>query len=124
MSDRMPVDGPYRIYVDPAPTGVAIDVSHYLTSVLLNLAAAAEEDGAGLLADLTHLAELARSAVGTGRDSHATHERDERAQDLLAEVADDGRIPVYGAAVTRMRDRLTQIAAPRPVPGQRQAGAA
>ena len=43
---------------------------------------------------------------------------------MLAEVADDGVIPVYGAQVAAFGARLAEIAAPRPVPAQREAGAA
>ncbi|GGU12921.1 hypothetical protein [Streptomyces violascens] len=123
-TDRTPVDGPFRIHVDATPTGATLDVTHYLTTVLLSLAAAAEEDGEGLLAELVEVAGLARSAQAQGRDSHAAHERDERVAALLAEVADEGLIPVYGPAVGRLADRLREIAAPRPVPSQREAGAA
>lgn len=124
MNDNTPVDGPYRITINATPSGAGLDVSHYLTAVLLSLAAAAEDNPEGVLEDLVDLAELARSASAQGRNSHAAHERDERVQRLLAEVADDGVIPVYGAQVGRLRDRLAQIAAPRPLPGQREAGAA
>ncbi|WP_327376239.1 hypothetical protein OG393_21170 [Streptomyces sp. NBC_01216] len=117
-ADRMPVDGPYRIYVDALPAGVTLDLSHYLTSVLLNLASAAEEDGEGLLAELVHIAECARSAAHQGIDSHAAHERDERVADLLAEVADDGRVPVYGVQVLRLADRLLSLGALKSVPAQ------
>ncbi len=123
-ADRMPVDGPYRIYVDATPTGAELDMSHYLTSVLLNLAAVAEADGESLLADLVNIAELARSAAAQGIDSHATHERDARVEDLLKEVADDGKVPVYGQQVLRMAERLRVLAAPKAVPSQREAGAA
>lgn len=121
---QLVVDGPFRVSVSATPTGAALDVSHYLESVLLNLAAAAEEDGEGLLAELVEVAELARSAQAQGRNSHAAHERDERVAGLLTEVADEGRIPVYGPQVGRLAGVLREIAAPRPVPSQREAGAA
>ncbi|MBT2508870.1 hypothetical protein J7I98_23875 [Streptomyces sp. ISL-98] len=124
MPDRMPVDGPYRIYVDSLPTGATIDVSHYLTAILLNLAHAAEEDGESLLSELVDIAELNRSAAHQGPDSHAAHQRDVQVAELLAEVADDGRIPVYGAQVMRLADRLQSIGALKSVPTQREAGAA
>lgn len=114
----MPVDGPYRIYVDSLPAGATLDLSHYLTSVLLNLAAIAEEEGESLLADLVNIAELARSAAAQGNDSHAVHERDARVEDLLKEVADDGKVPVYGQQVLRLAERLQSIAAPKAVPTQ------
>lgn len=121
---RLVVDGPFRVSVSATPTGASVDVSHYLESVLLNLAAVAEEDGEDLLAELVEVAELARSAQAQGRDSHVAHERDERVAALLAEVADEGLIPVYGPAVGWLAARLREIAAPRPVPSQREAGAA
>ncbi|MEV5942736.1 helix-turn-helix transcriptional regulator [Streptomyces sp. NPDC051994] len=121
---QLVVDGPFRVSVAATPSGASVDVSHYLTSVLLNLAAVAEEDGEGLLGELLEVAELSRSAQAQGRDSHAAHERDERVAALLAEVADEGLIPVYGPQVRRLADRLREIAAPRPVPSQREAGAA
>ncbi|MEV0114630.1 hypothetical protein AB0H77_15460 [Streptomyces sp. NPDC050844] len=121
MSERTPVDGPFRIHVDATPSGVGLDVSHYLTAVILGIASAAEEDGEQLLDGLRDIAELARSAAHQGPDSHAAHERDEEVQRLLAEVADDGVIPVYGDQVARLRDRLALLTAPRPVPGQRGA---
>lgn len=121
---RLVVDGPFRVSVAATPAGASVDVSHYLASVLLNMAAVAEEDGEGLLAELVEIAELARSAQAQGRDSHAAHQRDSRVDALLAEVADEGLIPVYGPQVRRLADRLREIAAPRPVPSQREAGAA
>lgn len=120
MTSRMPVDGPYRILVDATPTGAGVDISHYLTAVLLNLAAAAEEDPEGVLTDLVDLAKLARSASHQGKDSNAAHERDARVDRLLAEVADDGVIPVYGGQVGAFAARLSEIAAPRPVPSQQR----
>lgn len=121
MSDRLPVTGPFRLYVDPIPTGVELDLSHYLTGVVLNLAAAADEDGEGVLDDLREIAELARSAGSQGSDSHAAHERDARIEELLGEIAGDSKLPIYGGQVARLRDRLAQLTAPRPVPGQRGA---
>jgi hypothetical protein len=117
-NDRMPVDGPYRIYVDATPGGATLDMSHYLTAVLLNLAAAAEEDGEGLLSELVDIAELNRSAAHQGIDSHAAHQRDVQVAELLAEVADTGLVPVYGAQVMRLADRLRSIAALKSVPTQ------
>lgn len=123
MTSRMPVDGPYRMYVDSTASGASIDVSHYLTFVFVELAARAEEDPEGVLDELLELAQVARSARHQGRDSHSAHDRDERVQRLLAEVADGGVIPVHGAQVGRLAERLAEVA-PRPVSGQREAGAA
>jgi hypothetical protein len=119
-TDRTPVDGPFRIHVEPLPTGATLDMTHYLTSVLLNLASAAEEDGEGLLSELVHIAECARQAAHQGSDSHAAHERDERVADLLAEFADEGRVPVYGGQVLRLAARLHAIGTPKAVPTQQR----
>ncbi|MCX4827131.1 hypothetical protein OG746_26945 [Streptomyces sp. NBC_01016] len=120
-NDRMPVDGPYRIYVDATPTGATLDVTAFVRAVVLNLASAADEDGESLLDDLVEIAELERSAGAQGPDSHAAHERDERVERLLQEVAGDAKLPVYGGQVARLAGSLARIAAPRPVPGQRGA---
>ena len=120
----LPVDGPFRVRVRATTSGAELDVSHYLGVALLSLAAAVEEDPESVLEDLVDLAAWSRTAQGQGKDSHATHERDERLNKLLTEIADDGTIPVYGAQVGALAARLAEIAAPRPVPGQREAGAA
>lgn len=121
--DRTPVDGPFRIHVDPTPTGATLDISHYLTALILTLAQAADEDGPGVLDELVNIAELDRSARHQGIDSHATHERDACVEAFLKPLS-AGELPVYGAQVMRLADRLRAIAAPKAVPSQREAGAA
>jgi hypothetical protein len=122
--DRTPVDGPFRIHVDATPGGARLDVSHYLSTVILALAHAADEDGEGLLEELVHLNGLARQAAHQGPDSHAAHERDARVEELLVEVAGEGHLPVYGEQVRRLAHALLMTARPRPVPHPREAGAA
>ncbi|MFB6813063.1 hypothetical protein ACFCV8_00750 [Streptomyces sp. NPDC056347] len=119
-----PVTGPFRISVDATPSGVALDVTHYLSALVLALAEAASEDGPSLLDDLVAIAELDRSARHQGRDSHATHERDEAVQSLLDELVDGGTLPVYGGEVLQLADTLRRAVAPRPIPSAREAGAA
>lgn len=101
-----PVDGPFRVGVTHLPAGAGLDVSHYLTHVLIQLAQVAEEDPEGVLSDLQDIASLARSAHAQGPDSHAVHERDAQVEKLLTEVAGDGVMPVYGAQVSRLVERL------------------
>ncbi|MFF2650546.1 hypothetical protein [Streptomyces sp. NPDC058045] len=123
MTDHMPpVTGPFRIYVGALPTGASLDVSHYLTTVMLGLATAAEEDGESLLDELRDIAELDRSAGAQGLDSYAAHERDERVAGLLAEIAGGGTVPVYGAQVLRLAEALRATVAPKSVPAQRSEG--
>ncbi|MEV6102671.1 hypothetical protein [Nocardia sp. NPDC051981] len=121
---ELPVTGPFRISVDATPSGVALDMTHYLSTLVLALAEAASEDGPGLLDDLQAIADLDRSARHQGRDSHATHERDAAVQTLLDELTDGGTVPMYGGQVLRLVKALRLAVAPRPVPAQREAGAA
>ncbi len=120
----MPVTGPFRIYVDSTPTGVKLDVSHYLHAVLLSLAEAAAEDPEGLADELAALGELSQAAAHQGPDSHAVHERDARADALVAQFADEGTLPVYGAQVGALAESLRKLTVPRPMPGQPAEGGA
>lgn len=124
-SQTTPVDGPFPIRVNPTPSGAALDLSAFLISaVFTELIAAADEDPEGLVDELKDMAGLLRSAAHNGRDSHARHEFDERMHRLVDEFAAGGLVPVYGRQVGRLAARLGEIAAPRPAPGQRSAGAA
>jgi hypothetical protein len=119
------VSGPFPIKVAASPGGADVDVSAFLfQAVFTELITKASDAPKELVAELADMADLMRSAMHAGRNSQARHEFDERMQQMLTEYANGGVIPVYGPAVGRMAERLTQIATPRPVPGQRQAGAA
>ena len=123
--EATPVSGPFPVGVRATPGGAELDLSAFLIkAVFAELISKADDDPKALVAELAGMADLLRSAVQQGRDSHARHAFDEKMQGFVKEFADDGVIPVYGDAVRRMADRLAQIAAPRPVPGQREAGAA
>jgi hypothetical protein len=114
-----PVDGPYPIKVTATPSGAELDFSSFLfKAVFTELITKADEDPEGLVDELRDMADLLRSAVHGGRDSHARHEFDERMNSMLKEFANDGVIPVYGKQVGRLRDKLAEIATPRPVPSQ------
>ncbi|WP_393075089.1 hypothetical protein [Streptomyces sp. LN704] len=120
-----PVDGPYPIKVTATPSGAELDVTSFLfKAVFTELITKADDDPEGLVAELADMAALLRSAAHGGRDSHARHEFDERMNGMLAEYANDGAIPVYGEQVSRLRDKLGEIAAPRPIPAAREGGAA
>lgn len=124
-ANSIPVDGPYPIKVTATPSGASLDVSAFLfKAVFTELITKADDDPEGLVEELRDMADLLRSAVHQGRDSHARHEFDERMNQMLAEYANGGEIPVYGAQVGRLRDRLAEIAAPRPIPAAREGGAA
>jgi hypothetical protein len=125
MTTQPTVDGPFPIRVNATPSGAELDLSAFLISaVFTELITKAYEDPTGFAEELADLYEVYRSAAHQGRDSHARHEFDTRMQALVAEFANDGMVPIHGAQVARMRDRLDQIAQPRPVPAQHKAGAA
>lgn len=121
----VPVDGPFPVRVAATPSGAELDVSAYLfQAVFTELITKADDEPQELVDELRDMADLMRSAIHGGRNCHARHEFDERMVGMLKEYAGEGLIPVYGDAVRRLAERLAEIATPRPVPGQREAGAA
>lgn len=123
--EKTTVDGPFPVLIAASPGGAGLDVSAFLLkAVFAELISKADEEPEALVQELADTADLLRAAVHQGRDSHARHAFDEKMRDLLKEFANDGVIPVYGEAVARMAGRLSGIAAPCSVPGQRTAGAA
>lgn len=120
-----PVDGPYPIRVTATPSGAELDVTAFLfKAVFTELISKADEDPEGFASELADMADLLRSANHGRRDSHARHAFDERMHDMLKTYANDGAIPLYGDQVSRLRDKLAEIATPRPVPSQRDGEAA
>ncbi|WP_367140403.1 MULTISPECIES: hypothetical protein [Streptomyces] len=113
--------GPFRVYVDPTPAGVEIDVSHMIYALLRQLAADFEEDPDGVGEILTDIAAADRAA--SGPDSHATHERDDLVERLLESIG-GGSVPVYGQQVLRLAERLRVLGMPKAVPHQREGGEA
>jgi hypothetical protein len=119
------LDGPIPVTLRPTDKGVDIDASLWLIrAVFTELFAQAAEDPEGFGEELAAMHELAQAAQLHGRDSHARHAFDARMEDYLARYADNGRIRLSHEGVRQMRDAGTEIAKPRPVPGQREAGAA
>ncbi|MEU8537099.1 hypothetical protein [Streptomyces parvulus] len=112
---RPAVTGPTRIYVRRIPTGVMLDLEHFLTDRLTTIA-----DDPDLLALLLEIAD--QHGTASEYDGHAPEQ-------LLMERLLDGmgyEVPVYGEQVAALAERL-RAAAPAPavvIPGQRQAGEA
>lgn len=111
--------GPDRIQVGAIPSGATLDVSGYLTRVLLDLV----RDEAGALHDITEQDEFADAdrARGVG-DSWAAARRDQLVEELVERLAP--RLPVYGGEVSGLASALTAVAARRNVPAQREGGEA
>ena len=102
-----PVDGPFRITVEPIPSGVTLDVQAFVQHVVHDVIAA-------LLTD-AYADRLAELYDAQPRDPHAV----ERAGDLRFEslVADlvktvSTRMPVYGLQALALAGRIEQLAAP------------
>lgn len=115
---RPAVTGPTRIYVRRIPTGVMLDVEHYLVEVINTLA-----DNPDLM-DL--LAEIEQD-----RQDARTHRHDGwQPEQLLVErltAALGYEVPVHGDAVAALADRLRAAAPAAPVasiPAQRREGGA
>ncbi|MET7321469.1 hypothetical protein [Streptomyces sp. NPDC005549] len=115
---RPAVTGPTRIYVRRIPTGVMLDVEHYLVEVINTLA-----DNPDLLDMLAEIEEDRNNARAHRHDGWAPeHLLVERLTGLLG-----FEIPVYGDAVAALADRLRAAAPAAPVlsiPAQRREGGA
>ena len=117
--------GPIPATLRPTEHGADIDASLWLIrAVFAELFAQAAEDPEGFGEEFAAMHEMALSAQTHGRDSQARHAFDARMEDYLKAYADDGRIRLSHEGVRQMRDGAEEIAKPRPVPAQREAGAA
>jgi hypothetical protein len=110
---RPTITGPYRVYVRRTSGGAMLDVEHYLTAMLTTLA-----DNPDLLDLLMEVAE----------DRGQAREHDGwEPEALLVEkltTALGYELPLNGAAVGRLADRLRAVAPVVGIPQQREAGAA
>lgn len=117
LTRRPAVTGPYRVYVRRIPTGVMLDLEHYLTAVLETIA-----DNPDLL-DL--VLEMADDRGNAHAHKHDGWEPDQMlVENLLSALGYE--LPVYGDKVTALADRLRALA-PAPavaIPAQREAGTA
>lgn len=119
------IEGPTPLTLRATSDGAELDVRKYLISaVFAELFRAADDDPHGFGEEFADMYALHQSAQTQGRDSHARHEFDERMNKMLDEFADGGTIDLYAGGLHQMRDAAAEITAPRPVPGQRTAGAA
>jgi hypothetical protein len=119
------IDGPIPFTITATESGADINIEHYLVRALFTaLFEAADNDPHGLGEEFADMHALAVSAQHGGRDSRARHEFDERMDRYLREFLGEPVISLYGDGVRQLRDAMTAIAAPRPVPAQREAGAA
>ncbi|MBE4735772.1 hypothetical protein [Streptomyces caniscabiei] len=115
---RPAITGPYRVYVRRIPTGVTLDVSDYLVAMIETIA-----DNPDLMDLLSEIEEDRRTA-------HAHKHDGWEPEALLVEqlcAALGFELPVYGAGVASLADRLRALApaaSVAPVPAQRTHGGA
>lgn len=124
------IDGPIPVFLTQTDNGnPAIDIGAFLTravfpAVFSAADADANDDTDGFGAELADMHGLSISAQHQGRDSHARHEFDDRMDKYLSEFAAEGLIELSTAGLRQLRDAVDAALALRPVPGQREAGAA
>lgn len=113
------IDGPIPFTVTPTGTGADINIERWLVRALFTaLFEAADNDPEGFGEELADMHQLAVSAQHGGRDSHARHEFDTRMDTLLRELVGEPVISLCGDGVRQLRDAMTAITTPRPVPAQ------
>jgi hypothetical protein len=113
---RPAVTGPFRIYVSVTPTGVRLDVEHYLTAVIQTLA------------DNPDLRDLL-DEIATDRAESRGHDGWEPDECLVEQLTSalGYHLPVHGGELTRLAQRLSAAswAVNGPlVPAQRREGEA
>ena len=112
---RPTITGPYRLYVRPTPAGAMLDVEHYLTAVIETIA-----DNSDLMDLLVEIEEDRKNARVHRHDGWEPEE-------LLVEkltTALGYELPLNGAAVGRLADRLRAVAPVAAIPAPRRQGGA
>ncbi|MEV5598417.1 hypothetical protein [Streptomyces sp. NPDC052496] len=94
---RTPVDGPFRIYVERTPTGVTLDVSHFIEAVLVDVFTEHADEVHDILTE---------QADARPYDGHRAESL--LVERLLAEVST--RIPVYGRQCVALADSIRAAA--------------
>lgn len=108
MTDKTtPVDGPYRISVEPIPTGVTLDVEHFVSKVVADVIEAVLTDEYADRLDALHEPQP-HNPYRIERPS------DLRFEQLVADLVKEVRtkLPVYGLQALRLAGRIEQLAAP------------
>jgi hypothetical protein len=119
MTNPTPVDGPFRITVEPIPAGVTLDVEAFVQHVVHDVVAKLLTDQYGdRLDELQDVA--ARDPYVIERAGDLRFES--LVADLVAEVST--RMPVYGLQALRLAGRIEQLAAPAIAALQAEGGAA
>lgn len=102
-----PVDGPYRITVEPIPTGVTLDVEAFVSHVVTDVVEKLLTDEYADRLDALHEAQP-RDPYAIERPADLPYEH--LVEDLVREVRT--KLPVYGLQALRLAGRIEQLAAP------------
>lgn len=117
MSEQTPVTGPFPIDVESIPTGVTLDVEKFVLTVV--------GDVVELLLSDEYADRFDEVAAAAPSDPHTVQRPSDLhfeslVADLTAEVGT--KLPVYGAQVMRLAERLRLLAQPKAVPAPRAEG--
>ncbi|MFE5681682.1 hypothetical protein [Streptomyces sp. NPDC056512] len=116
------IDGPFPVTLAATKDGAALDVTKYLVrAVFLELFEDADADSNSFGEEFADMHSLAQAAQRGGADSQARHEFDVRMERMIERYADGGKVELYASGVGQLFSAVREIAAPRPVPGQRGA---
>lgn len=115
------VEGPTPLTIGATKDGAEIGLASALRPLFLELFADADNDPETFAETFTDMHSLAQAAQRGGADCHARHEFDERLDRMLDQYANGGAVEVYAGGLAQLLAAVREIAAPRPVPGQRGA---
>ncbi|MFZ3556430.1 MULTISPECIES: hypothetical protein [unclassified Streptomyces] len=118
------IEGPTPITVKATADGAEIGLAPFLKLVFLELFEDADGDQKSFAEEFAEMHALSISAQHNGPDSDARHEFDRRLGEMVDHYADEGTVKVPASGVGQLLAAVREIAAPRPVPGQREGGAA
>ncbi len=101
------------------PSGALLDIEAFVTGVVQDtVEALLSDEFADRLAELAEAQPVDPHTARVPSDLHM----ESLVADLVKQV--ETRMPVYGNQVPRLAGLLQRVAQPRPVPGQREGGAA
>ena len=106
-NENAPVDGPYRITVEPIPAGVTLDVEGFVAAVVQDVIEAVLTDKFADRLDALYEAQA--------RDPHLIERpADLPFESLIADLVRDVRtkLPVYGWQAFALAGRIKSLAAP------------
>ncbi|MFD9763231.1 hypothetical protein ACFWXI_06765 [[Kitasatospora] papulosa] len=115
--DRTPITGPIPVSIEITPTAVVLDMAALRALIVADVVEALLDPAdTGLWDRLHELADTER----TPQEGRLPYEQ------LLADLAErsSSKVPLYGHRSRELAERLLRVSGPRPVPSQREAGAA